>query len=246
MDAALSAQDLVKDYRLARGWRELLRAPFTPRRRRALDGLSLSLAAGERLALVGPNGARKTTLARIACGVVLPDRGSARVAGSDVGSGHRWHARVGFARPDDPALHPRLDPVECLRFHAALYGCSTRRADLVAALARVDAQGLVGQRVQTLSGGEKARVSLARALLHQPALLILDEISRVLDPGAAARTRDLLADFARKTGGAVLLITHDLVEAALCDRVAVLEAGKVVAEGAWASVEPRAREVFKL
>jgi ABC-2 type transport system ATP-binding protein len=245
MDAALQAQGLVKDYRLARGWRELARAPFTPKRRRALDGLTLSLAAGERLALVGPNGAGKTTLARIACGVVLPDQGMARVAGNDVGRGHRWRARVGFARPDDPALHPRLDPVECLRFHAALYGSSTRRADLVAALSRVDAERLVGQRVQTLSGGEKARVSLARALLHAPALLILDEISRVLDPGAAARTRELLVEFARQ-GGAVLLITHDLAEAAQCDRVAVVEAGKVVAEGAWALVEARAREVFKL
>ena len=162
-----------------------------------------------------------------------------------MGRGHRWRAQVGFARPDDPALHPRLDPVECLRFHAALYRRPTRRAGLLAALERVGAGELAGQRVQTLSGGEKARVSLARALLHEPGLLILDEISRVLDPGAAARTRELLADFARR-GGAVLFITHDLVEAALCDRVAVLAEGRLVADGAWATVEAKAREVFKL
>jgi len=245
MEDALQAQALVKDYRLSRGWRELFRSPFKSKRRRALDGLTLSIHAGERLALVGPNGAGKTTLARIACGVVLPDEGVARVAGFDVRRGHRWRASVGFARPDDPALHPRLNPIECLRFHAALYGRPTRGADLAAALERVDAAGLATQRVQTLSGGEKARVSLARALLHEPRLLILDEISRVLDPGAAARTRALLVEFARK-GGAVLLITHDLVEAAACDRVAVLQAGKVVAEGAWAAVEAKAREVFKL
>ena len=245
MEDALQAQGLVKDYRLTRGWRELARAPFGRKLRRALDGLTLCLHAGERLALVGPNGAGKTTLARIACGVVLPDEGTARVAGAEVGRGHRWRAQVGFARPDDPALHPRLSAVECLRFHSALYGRPTAGAGLVAALERVDAADLATRRVQTLSGGEKARVSLARSLLHEPRLLILDEISRVLDPGAAARTRLLLAEFARK-GGAVLLITHDLAEAALCDRVAVLEAGRLVADGAWAAVEAKAREVFKL
>lgn len=245
MAPALDARALVKEYRLPRGWREILRSPLGKKRRRALDGLSLSVAAGERVALVGPNGAGKTTLARIACGVVLPDSGEACVAGRPVGVGHRWRAAVGFARPDDPALHPRLNALECVRFHAALYGCPTDRSSLEAALERVDAGRLATQKIQTLSGGEKARVSLASALLHAPRLLVLDEISRVLDPGAAARTRALLADFAGR-GGAVLLITHDLAEAAQCDRVAVVEAGRVVAEGRWEAVEPRAKEVFRL
>ena len=245
MPAALEVRDLVKEYRLARSWREVARAPFARPRRRALDGFSVTLERGQRLALVGPNGAGKTTLARIAAGVVLQDSGSARVCGESVEAGHRWRAQVGLARPDDPALHPRLSALECLRFHAALYRRSLGQAELAAGLSRVDAGGLASQRVQTLSGGEKARVSLAKALLHQPGLLILDEISRVLDPGAAARTRTLLADFA-KDGGAVLLITHDLGEAALCDRVVVMEAGRLVADGTWEKVEAKAREVFKL
>jgi len=245
MPAALEANDLFKEYRLARAMRDLARLRFAARRRPALNGLSLTVQAGERLALVGPNGAGKTTLARIACGVVLPDSGRCLVAGQPTGKGHRWRSAVGFARPDDPALHQRLNPLECLRFHAALYGRGTDRAGLTRALERVEAAGLAAQRVQTLSGGEKAKVSLAKALLHEPKLLILDEISRVLDPGAAARTRALLIDFAR-AGGAVLLITHDLAEAALCDRVAVVQGGRVRAEGPWSQVEAQAKEVFQL
>ncbi len=243
--AALEAHDLVKDFKLARSWRELLRAPFTSKKKRALDGLSLTLNEGERLALVGPNGAGKTTLARIACGVVLPDSGSAQVCGAEVGRGHRWRAQVGFARPDDPVLHQRLNPLECLRFHGALYGRGQDKKSCLSALERVEGGKLATQRIQTLSGGEKAKVSLAKALLHEPRLLILDEISRVLDPGVAARTRSLLAEFAR-AGGAVLLITHDLTEAAACDRVAVVEGGRVVALGTWSEVEPKAKEVFRL
>ncbi|MGC4122644.1 MAG: ABC transporter ATP-binding protein [Myxococcales bacterium] len=245
MSAALEAHDLTKEYRLQRAVRDLVRFRFAVKRKPALTGLTLTVNAGERLALVGPNGAGKTTLARIACGVILPDSGTATVAGQPTGKGHRWRANVGFARPDDPALHPRLNPLECLRFHAALYRQSLGRTQLMAALERVDAGSLAAQRVQTLSGGEKAKVSLAKALLHGPKLLILDEISRVLDPGAAARTRTLLTEYA-KSGGAVLLITHDLTEAGLCDRVAVVEGGKVVADGPWGQVESKAKEVFKL
>jgi ABC-2 type transport system ATP-binding protein len=152
---------------------------------------------------------------------------------------------VGFARPDDPGLHPRMSVLECLRFHAALYGAAASRSALMNALDRTGSAHLADRRVQTLSGGERARVSLSRAILHVPKLLILDELSRTLDPGAAARTRELLDEVAR-AGGAVLLITHDLSEAALCDRAAVLEAGRLVASGSWAAIEPRAREVFGL
>lgn len=245
MAAALQVERLIKDYPLQRSWREIARAPLSRRVRRAVDGLSLSVARGERVALVGPNGAGKTTLARITCGVVLPDGGSATVDGEDAARGVRARSRVGFARPDDPALHPRISAREALRFHAALYGARGGEAQLQAVLESAQAGALAERRIQTLSAGEKARVSLAKALLHRPALLILDEISRVLDPGASARVRAQLAEYARG-GGAVLLITHDLAEAALCDRVVVLEGGKVAAEGSWASIEPVARKVFGL
>lgn len=245
MAVALQLEELVKEYPLQRTWREIARGPFARKTRRALDGLSLRVERGERVALVGPNGAGKTTIARIACGVVLPDGGSVRVDGQDAARGVRARSRVGFARPDDPALHPRLSALESLRFHAALYGAGGGDVALRAALAGVQAGALAGRRVQTLSAGEKARVSLAKALLHRPALLILDEISRVLDPGASSRARALLAEYARG-GGAVLLVTHDLAEAALCDRVVVLEGGRVAADGSWDAAEPVAREVFGL
>ena len=243
MALLLEANALVKDYRLPRGVREILRAPFGVKRRRALDGLTLSLSAGERVAVIGANGAGKSTLARIFCGVVLPDGGTARIEGIDTGFASPARKWVGFARPDDPALHGRLTAIEALRFHAALHGVST--AGIEALLEQVTASPVARQRLQTLSSGEKAKVSLAKALLPNPKVLLLDEISRVLDPGAARLARELLTAFAAK-GGAVLLITHDLVEAALCDRVVVVDAGKVVADGAWSAVEAKAKEVFRL
>jgi ABC-type multidrug transport system ATPase subunit len=245
MPAALQVEQLIKDYPLERTWREIARGPFSRKVRRALDGLTLAVARGERVALVGPNGAGKTTLARIACGVVLPDRGVATVDGEDATRGTRGRSRVGFARPDDPALHPRLSALEALRFHAALYDAPGEAASLRRALEEAEAGPLAARRIQTLSAGEKARVSMAKALLHAPRLLILDEISRVLDPGASARARTLLEGFARG-GGAVLLITHDLAEAARCDRTIVVKEGRVVADGSWTLVEPMAREVFAL
>jgi ABC-2 type transport system ATP-binding protein len=205
--------------------------------------LSLSVEAGERVALVGPNGAGKTTLARILCGTVAPDAGTAMVAGLSIGQEISARRQVGLARPDDPALHPRLEATEVLRFHLALNGLDG--SSVAKVLERVGASELSERRIQSLSAGERAKVSLAKALSHEPALLILDEISRVLDPGAAARARATLLEFAR-AGHAVLLITHDLKEASLCDRVLVLQEGQVWAQGAWASVEPRAREVFGL
>ncbi|MGI5863721.1 MAG: ABC transporter ATP-binding protein [Myxococcales bacterium] len=243
MPPVLHARDLVKEYPLPRSLRELVSHPFRAKRRRALDGLTLSLEAGERVALVGPNGAGKTTLARILCGVVLPDTGTALIGTRDVAAGGSARREVGLARPDDPALHPRLDVVECLRFHRALYGAAEDR--LTETLERVGAADLATRRVQGLSAGERAKVSLAKALMHAPSLLILDELSRVLDPGAAARTRHLLSELS-SSGKAVLLITHDLNEAAHCDRVVVMDGGRIRAQGKWCEVEGLAREVFGL
>jgi ABC-2 type transport system ATP-binding protein len=240
---ALEAVDLVKDYPVPRGLRDLVRAPFDRRRKRALDGATLSVSPGERMGLVGKNGAGKSTLARIFTGVVLPDSGAARIGGQTAGFEGAARRLVGLARPDDPALHPRLSVVESLRFHAALHGVDGALVRDV--LDRVGGGSIATQRAQTLSSGERAKASLAKALLPSPRVLILDELSRVLDPGAAKRIRELLDGFAA-AGGAVLLITHDLLEAAQCDRVALLEDGKVSAVGAWPSIAARVGEVFGL
>jgi ABC-type multidrug transport system ATPase subunit len=152
---------------------------------------------------------------------------------------------VGLARPDDPALHPRLIVAECLRFHTALYATRTDETQIRNALAHVKAETLFDRRVRTLSSGERAKVSLAKALLHAPRLLILDELSRVLDPGAAQQVRRRLAEVVAD-GTAVLLVTHDLNEAALADRVVVLEEGRAIASGTWNEVKQITHKVFGL
>jgi len=242
MHPAFEAGDVIKEYPLPRSFGKSWLPPWRRPRRRALDGFSLVVPAGERLGLVGPNGAGKTTVARIAIGAILPDHGFVRLSGCDIcrREGRKY---VGLARPDDASLHPRLSVAECLRFHAALYAVS--HDETPAMLERVGGLDLLERRIQTLSSGEKAKVSLAKALLHRPRLLILDEVSRVLDPGAAARLRTVLVDCASE-GMAVVLITHDLAEAGLCDRVVVMQSGRVAAAGPWSDVEPRSQEVFGL
>lgn len=219
-----------------------------PGPREALVDVSFDIQPGEVVGLVGPNGAGKSTLLRILAGLLLPSAGTARVASCDVVA-ERPHSRreVGSALSEDRGLSGRLSARENLRFFAALFGLHGQPAHArIAELAeRFEAVKLLDRDVRTLSSGEKARLALIRALLHRPKVVLLDELTRSLDPGAATRLRRQLVSEVSSHGAAVLFASHDLQEVeAITSRALLLEHGRAVAFGPWAQVQEPAQRVF--
>jgi ABC-2 type transport system ATP-binding protein len=199
----------------------------------ALDGVSFSVAAGEIVALLGPNGGGKTTLFRVVATLLLAAEGTVRVFGESVTAAPaRVRQRLGVVF-QSPALDSRLTVRENLRHHGHLYGL--RGAELARriddGLARVNLQDRADDLVMALSGGLARRAEIAKALLPGPDLLLLDEPTTGLDPAAR---RDLWRDLARvrtELGTTIVLTTHLLDEAAACDRVVILDRGRVVLQG---------------
>jgi ABC-2 type transport system ATP-binding protein len=194
----------------------------------ALDGVSFSVRSGEVFGLVGPNGGGKTTLFKILSTALTPSSGTARVAGIDVRDGE-VRRRIGVVF-QAPSLDGKLTVAENLLHHGHLYGLSGGglRQRIGEELARFGLTDRAGDRVEKLSGGLQRRVELAKSLLHRPEVLLLDEPSTGLDPGAR---RDLWDALRALKGVTVLLTTHLLEEAERCDRLAILHKGKVVAIG---------------
>ena len=197
---------------------------------RALDGVSLSVAPGEVLGLLGRNGAGKSTLLRLLTGRARPTSGVVRVLG------HELPRELAAVRerinlvPEVPSVYRRATARENLELFCSLYGLPRERAGEV--LATVRLQDVAGRRVKTFSSGMRQRLLIARALLNRPRVLFLDEPSSSLDPWSAGELRELVAALAAD-GVAIVLVTHDPGEAAqLCRRVAVLDAGRVTALGA--------------
>lgn len=220
----------------------------SPGPRTALVDVSFDIAPGEIVGLVGPNGAGKSTLLRILCGLLLPSDGTARVGGRDVVRERpRSREEVGAALSEDRGMSPRLSARENLRFFAALFGLSReegeRRINELAA--RLESSALLDRPFRTLSTGEKARLVLLRALLHRPRVLLLDEITRSLDPGASTRLRSQVVSEAADRGAAVLFASHDLQEVeSMASRVLVLSGGRRAAFGPWAEVQSVAQNIF--
>ncbi|HEX8864807.1 MAG TPA: ABC transporter ATP-binding protein [Lentzea sp.] len=190
----------------------------------AVDDLSLDVAAGEIYALLGLNGAGKTTTIRMLLGMVRPTSGSVALLGEP-----RPWARVGHL-VEGPAAYPELTVVENLSVAARLRGLSGRR-QIDEVVERLKLTAYAGQRARTLSMGNAQRLGLAKALLHRPELLVLDEPANGLDPAGVAEIRDLLRDLSREHGVTVLLSSHILTEVArLATRVGVLHRGRLVRE----------------
>lgn len=199
----------------------------------ALAGLSLSVGGGERIALLGPNGSGKSTLLRILATLLRPTAGSAEVDGFDVVS----HAaavrhRLGTVF-QSPSLDGKLTVLENLRIQGQLYGLggAELRARMGGVLERFALAGRAGDRVETLSGGMKRRTELAKTLLHRPAALLLDEPSTGLDPAARLDFWSTLLALQAERGITVIVATHLMDEADRCDRVALLDQGRLVALG---------------
>ena len=200
---------------------------------RALDGLGFSAANGQITGLLGPNGAGKTTALRILCGVMQPDTGSVTIDGvSAQREPLAARARLGVL-PDGAGLYPRLTAREHIRYFGRLHGMSgVALEDRIAQLSeQLDMAGVIDRRSQGFSHGERIRTTLARALVHDPPNLILDEPTNGLDVSGVRALRQILRDL-RGQGRCVIFSSHVMQEvAALCDRVVVVSAGRVAAEG---------------
>jgi ABC-2 type transport system ATP-binding protein len=205
----------------------------------ALDGMELTVSRGEVVALLGHNGAGKTTAVRVLAGLLALDAGEARVSGLDpITHGSEVRARLGVL-PARPVVDDRLTALANLRFVADVYGLARDGLNerIRAALDRFELGDRANDRVGGFSTGMRQRLSLARVLLTDPDVLLLDEPTAALDPVAARSVRRVIGDLAREQQRTVVLCTHDLAEAELlCDRVVVLENGHVVAEGSPAQL----------
>ena len=194
---------------------------------RAVDGISFTAREGEILGLLGHNGAGKTTTIRMLTGRARPTSGKAGVCGYDVvHERHRMKPLINLVF-EDQNLYPRLSGRENLQLFADLYGVPrTRVDDLLELVGLVD---VAARKVKTYSSGMKQRLMIARALVNQPRVLFLDEPTRGLDPTSARDVRRLVREQAQQ-GATVFLTTHYMEEAdELCDRVAFLAAGRIVA-----------------
>lgn len=201
--------------------------------REALAGISFSVSRGEIFGVLGPNGGGKTTLFKVLSTLLTPSSGNVQVFGHDLGNepdAVRSHLGVVF---QSPSLDPKLTVMENLRHHGHLYGVhgAAFRERARAVLDRMGLTDRARDLVETLSGGLQRRTELAKALMHRPDLLLLDEASTGLDPGARRDFTEYLARLRDHDGVTVLLTTHILDEAERCDRVGILHRGRLVALG---------------
>lgn len=193
----------------------------------AVDGVSFELERGELLAVFGPNGAGKSSLLRMLAGTLIPDSGSIALDGAPLQAGDReWHAKVGVLSHKS-FLYDALTAAENLHFYARLFAIPNAKSRIDERLHAVGLHDRRDSRAGEFSRGMRQRLALARTLLHDPTLVLLDEPYTGLDPHAAALLRGVLHSL-RTEDRAVVLVTHNLVEGAnLADRVAILDRGKV-------------------
>jgi len=199
--------------------------------RRALGGVSFGVQAGEIFGLLGPNGGGKTTLFRILSTLLRPTQGTAEVLSTDVtADAASLRRRIGVVF-QSPSLDKKLTVAENLLHHGHLFGLRGRslKVRIAEALDRLGLKDRARDVVEKLSGGLARRVELAKGLLHRPELLLLDEPSTGLDPGARRDLWDYLRDLRQRDGVTILLTTHLMEEAEHCTRVGILDVGKLVA-----------------
>jgi ABC-2 type transport system ATP-binding protein len=209
----------------------------------AVDGLDLEVRRGEIFGFLGPNGAGKTTTIRMVAGVLEPTDGRIAIGGDDLASAPlEARARVGYI-PDRPFLYEKLTGGEFLRFVAGLWGQAgpevEARADRMLEL--FDLTRWKEELIESYSHGMRQKLLITSALLHGPELIVVDEPMVGLDPRAARILKDLFRAFAAE-GGAVFLSTHTLeVAEALCDRIAILADGRILALGTMDELRAHAR-----
>ncbi len=220
-DLVLDARDLHKSFEGAR----------------AVDGVSLSIARGERVGIVGPNGAGKTTTLLMLLGAIEPDAGTVDLVGERLPAGRgEAMARVGFAAGYIP-LPERMTVTETMHLFGTLYGLDSVAAATAEVLEELGISHLGDQRCDSLSSGQGTLVGFAKAVVHQPELIVLDEPTASLDPDVAMRVRDRLEFMNAEHNSTLLLTSHDMREVErLTTRVIFLRAGRIIADGPAAQV----------
>jgi len=232
LEHAVEAQQLEKRFTRKRSIRELLLHPFQKAEVvEALQGVDLSIREGEIFGLLGPNGAGKTTLLKILSCLVLPDAGTATIGGHPTSREQMVKPLIGLVHSDERSFYWRLTGRQNMNFFSTLYDVPGRDRDarIEELLRKVDMVEAADRQFADYSSGMKQRMAIARAMLHDPPILLMDEPTRSLDPAAALSLRrfiqDELSGRHRKT---IVLATHNLHEAeALCSRIAILMKGKV-------------------
>jgi ABC-2 type transport system ATP-binding protein len=207
----------------------------------AVRGVSFQVGQGEIFGFLGPNGAGKTTTIKMLCTLLAPSSGAARLAGHDVVTApDQVRRRIGVIF-QDPALDDRLTATENLALHAVAYRVprGERGALIEEALRFVELHDRRSDLVRTFSGGMKRRLEIARGLVHRPEVLFLDEPTTGLDPQTRARTWEVLRGLRAQFGTTLFLTTHYMDEAENCDRIAIIDHGKIVAEGTPESLKQR-------
>jgi ABC-2 type transport system ATP-binding protein len=241
IDAAIEIRGLTKTYRSVRGFLRRTRVENA-----ALAGIDLEVAPGELFGVLGPNGAGKTTTVKILTTLLIPTSGSARVLGHDVVHDvNSLRRRIGFVFGGERGLYTRLNGYDNLRYFADLYRIppDESRRRIPELLERLDLKGRERDRVETYSRGMKQRLHLARGLLNDPEVLFLDEPTIGLDPVGARELRVLVRGLVAG-GKTVFLTTHYMFEAdEICDRIAVINKGVIVAEGTPASLKQSVDDV---
>jgi sodium transport system ATP-binding protein len=210
-----------------------------------LRGISFSAQKGEIFGLLGPNGAGKTTTLRIICTLLSPDSGSVEVLGFDTRKApEEVRRRVGVVTADI-GVYPRLTARENISYLAQLSGLDDGelKRSVEAVIERLDIAAFADQRAESLSSGQKQKVAIARAIVHDPPVLMFDEPTSNLDVLASKEVRDFMVE-SKGRGKCVIFSTHVLHDAErMCDRVTILHQGEVVASGPTAEVRGNKRDL---
>jgi ABC-2 type transport system ATP-binding protein len=234
---AIEIRNVTKTYPLPFGIGTLLGRPSRKPPVQALRGVSFEVYDGEIFGLIGPNGAGKTTLTKIIATLVQPTTGRVTVKGFEsVSESPALRKLIGLATAEERSFYWRLTLEQNLMFFARLYGISKRKsqARIAELLVRLDLEHSARQRFGQLSTGNKQRMAIARALLNNPPILLLDEPTRSLDPLAAAHLRSFIASLASGDPPVTILLTsHNLNEIEeLCSRIAIISHGSIRELGA--------------
>lgn len=236
MTSSIELHNISKTF-IERSWRSMLTGRG-PKKVEALSGVSIAIRKGEVFGLLGPNGAGKTTLIKILATLIIPDKGTGMICGNDIKKDSANIRRlVGLVNSAERSFYWRLTGRQNLSFFASLYDmASTGKARRISELLDlVDLKEKADVRFMKYSEGQKQRLAIARALLHDPEILLMDEATKSLDPiGASEIKKFVLKELAGNQNKTILWCTHNLREAEeMCSNIAIIHKGRIIAEGSF-------------